>query len=210
MKYKLMLSLLVAIIGCDQKEYVVERADDGSKISEGYKLNNLKQGVWVFYDDKQDTLYLRHYKQDTLFLEYSYYQSVVDRRVKYNGEGQEIETYIYYPSGEVQGISYPIENTNKGVSISLFENGQPKSLNFYLLSDERGVYKTNQKITDNFIQFHENGSLYASTQSFNENLFNIYDTTGVLVYKVNFTTGDTLYKAENHKAYFIPPAGPSN
>jgi len=205
MRQTLILMLWISALGCAQKEFIVELGDDGAKISEGYNVNDLKEGKWVYFTEEADTLYIMHFRRDTLLTKQIFVDGVVARRIKYDTKGLPSETYTYYPDKEIESVSYPIEGKNIGVTIAFFENGQPMTMSFHLLNDESGPLATNQRVVGSFVGFYQNGGVYTSSKSMEDLLYNVYDTTGMLVYKVDGSSGDTLYRNTSIEPHFVSP-----
>ncbi len=203
MRFVLIFIIAILIISCDDSKYVVNRTDDGALISEGFESTQGKENKWVYYDENQDTLYVRFFTHNQLEKEYVYSKGNIIRRVVYENDVV-MEATSFDKNGEVINYSRSFPEMNKGVSFSFNKNFDIESFNFYKLKEEEEWFLPNQKLIGSFAQFHKNGNLYARSVDFNKGIFNVYDTTGILVYVVNYSTNDTLFKIENHKEYFIP------
>lgn len=134
------------LLNGEAKEYFIY-TDGSSSYSEGYYVNNEKQGVWKEYDKEGNLHSTQNYtngKEDGTYSQYT-----KEGILKYTEEweyGEQLNAIEYYPSGQIQSIEQWADNSRNGIAVSYYENGNIKELVNYKDNMVDGEYlKLNEK-----------------------------------------------------------------
>ena len=108
------------------REYFIY-TDGGSSYSEGYYVNDEKQGLWKEYDKEGNIHSTQHYtdgREDGTYKQYT-----KEGILEYTEEweyGEQLNAIDYYPNGKIQGIEQWEYGVKNGIAESFYESGELK------------------------------------------------------------------------------------
>lgn len=193
MKKILFLIFCLTQLGCESKKHMMEYDERGFLKQEGYLINGVKKGNWITYDSEGDTTLIEVFKSDTLIIKYEYHNNIKWKKSEFKKGREHGDVIIFFPNGKIECQGKMSEGSPIGKHICYREDGGIDRITDYNDGVNFGE----------FIQYYSNGNMNVYTKTLGNGLHEIYDTTGVLLYKIifeNFQPKDTV---ENN--FFTPP-----
>jgi antitoxin component YwqK of YwqJK toxin-antitoxin module len=178
-------AFVLFLFGCNEREHVIKYHEQGWKIEEGYLKDGKKQGRWITFDSEKDTTFIEVYESGELFEEYEYHNNIKWRKTEYKDGKEHGNEIVYFPNGEIECEGEMANGKLEGKYVCYNNNGSINQIAYY----KNGV-------PNKYLEYHSNGKIKITADSMGNGLHKIFDTTGVLLYKVNFEDfkpKDTIY-----------------
>lgn len=177
-------------VGCNQsKEHIIYN-NKGQKIQQGNLKDDKKEGEWIYYDTKGDTLKKEYYDNDTILMSIIFKNNNPINITHYDQGVKNGVFKNFYPDGSLECIGNYSKGKVNGTFKCYYPDGQLKTVANYEYEKPIGEYK----------QYYPTGKLKEFSENIGNGIHIFYDSIGNIANKVifkDYKPTDTLLKIDS-------------